>query len=295
MKIQIENIHSFIAAAETGSFSAAGRKINKTQAAISQSIQNLEIDLGYQLFDRTKKYPILTDKGERMYKNAKTMISQYDIFIDKARALYTTENTQVNLGIDPLTCCSKVQDLLIRFSETFDNIEIKLTQQNSQSLIQKLKDKQLDMVLGLFPLNQKKDFHFTTAFSINTMWVASPGFIKKHGSVLSYGDFCNTKLLLPCSDLAHMGLDEIETASHCWNIEDMNTLLNLCKRDMGVTLLPDFVIQKDLAQNNLQRVTLAFNDIEKESWKASMLWSHDMVLSEPYQWLHDQLLAIHSN
>ncbi|MCW8327427.1 LysR family transcriptional regulator [Photobacterium sp. SDRW27] len=290
MKIQLENINSFIAAAETGSFSAAGRKINKTQAAVSQSIQNLEIDLGYQLFNRSKKYPTLTQKGERVYKNAKAMINQYDIFIERSTALLSATDTNINIGIDPLICGPHIQDLLLRFSKQFPAIEITLQQQNSQSLKEQLKNKQLDMVLGLFPLNEKKGFDFTTAFHINTVWVASPEFIESHGSTLTFADFCNTKLLLPCSDLHMMGLDEIETASHCWNVEDLNTLLHLCKKGMGVTLLPNFVVEHDLNNGNLQRIALAFNQTVQDSWKASLLWAQHSEFSEPLQWLHEQIV-----
>ena len=291
MKIQLENINSFIAAAETGSFSAAGRKTNKTQAAISQSIQNLEIDLGYSLFNRSKKYPTLTHKGERVYKNAKTMISQYDIFIEKSTALLSTTDTHINIGIDPLISGPHIQDLLLRFSQQYPTIEIKLKQQNSQSLKELLKNKQLDMILGLFPLKEKEGFDFTTAFNINTIWVASPEFVESHGSTLTFADFCNTKLLLPYSDLHQMGLDEIETASHCWNIEDLNTLLHLCKKGMGVTLLPDFVVKQDLEKGNLQRISLSFNKTEQDSWKASLLWAHHSEFSEPLRWLHEQFVS----
>ncbi|MDP2516912.1 LysR family transcriptional regulator [Photobacterium damselae subsp. piscicida] len=45
MQFSIEQLEAFVAAAETGSFSAGARKLNKAQSVISTAIANLELDL----------------------------------------------------------------------------------------------------------------------------------------------------------------------------------------------------------------------------------------------------------
>ena len=54
MKSQVDNLTMFISAAEKGSFSAAEKQMKKSQASISIGIQNLEIDFGFELFNRQK-------------------------------------------------------------------------------------------------------------------------------------------------------------------------------------------------------------------------------------------------
>lgn len=46
-----------------GSFSAAARKLGKSQSTVSTAIANLEIDLGLNLFDRSSRKPMLTEHG----------------------------------------------------------------------------------------------------------------------------------------------------------------------------------------------------------------------------------------
>ncbi len=70
----LDQLDSFVAATETGSFSAA-RKHGK-----AQSIANLEIDLNVQLFDRNGKYPTLTDDGEILLREAKTILMRCSNF-----------------------------------------------------------------------------------------------------------------------------------------------------------------------------------------------------------------------
>lgn len=55
-----ESLIAFVEAASLGSFSAAARKLGKSQSTVSTAIAHLEIDLGLTLFDREKRYPVLT-------------------------------------------------------------------------------------------------------------------------------------------------------------------------------------------------------------------------------------------
>lgn len=57
MQVSIEQLEAFAAAAEQGSFSAAGRALGKAQSAISTQVANLEIDLGVELFDARAAAP----------------------------------------------------------------------------------------------------------------------------------------------------------------------------------------------------------------------------------------------
>ena len=58
--VTIEQLRTLRAVAEAGSFSAAARKLGRVQAAVSQSIDRLEAQLGLRLFDRSGRVPRLT-------------------------------------------------------------------------------------------------------------------------------------------------------------------------------------------------------------------------------------------
>src|SRR5258708_37725013 len=86
----------FIAAAETGRFSAAGRKLRRAQSLVSQSVANLEGQLKVKLFDRSAKYPVLTGEGEALVVEAKAVIDRMDGF--KARARTMAEGLEPELS-----------------------------------------------------------------------------------------------------------------------------------------------------------------------------------------------------
>ena len=54
--VTLDQLRIFIAAAEQGSFSAAGRKLRRAQSVVGQTLANLEGQLGVTLFDRSERY-----------------------------------------------------------------------------------------------------------------------------------------------------------------------------------------------------------------------------------------------
>ena len=60
-------LDAFIASADEGSFSAAARRLGLTPAAVSKSVNRLELRLGVRLFQRSTRSLALTTDGERLY------------------------------------------------------------------------------------------------------------------------------------------------------------------------------------------------------------------------------------
>ncbi|MBB4197535.1 LysR family transcriptional regulator [Rhodoblastus sphagnicola] len=66
----LDQIRTFIAAAEEGSFSAAARKLGRAQSAVSDLIKRLEAQTGVTLFDRSTRSPTLTPEGKLLLADA---------------------------------------------------------------------------------------------------------------------------------------------------------------------------------------------------------------------------------
>lgn len=82
--MDIANLDTFIAIAETGSFSEAGERLHLTQPAISKRIAGLEQQLGIRLFDRLGRQVSLTEAGRALLPRAYQIINVLD---DTRRAL----------------------------------------------------------------------------------------------------------------------------------------------------------------------------------------------------------------
>src|ERR1700730_12408893 len=69
--VSLDQLRTFIAAVEEGSFSAPVRRLRRAQSLVSQTLANLEGQLGVKLFDRSAHRPLLTDHGRALLADAR--------------------------------------------------------------------------------------------------------------------------------------------------------------------------------------------------------------------------------
>ncbi len=92
----LDQIRTFIAAAEQGSFSAAARKLGRTQSAVSELIKRLEDQTGVLLFDRSTRSPTLTPEGKLLLIDARALGGAADKLNFRARGM--------SRGVEPELC-----------------------------------------------------------------------------------------------------------------------------------------------------------------------------------------------
>src|SRR6478672_3296370 len=98
--LSLDQIKTFLAAAEEGSFSAAGRKLRRSQSVVSHSLANLEEQLGVRLFDRSARYPILTEAGRALLDDARAVTLGIGSLKAKAQALAGGLEPEVSVALD---------------------------------------------------------------------------------------------------------------------------------------------------------------------------------------------------
>src|SRR6202044_3836666 len=85
--VSLDQLRTFIAAADEGSFSAAGRRLKRAQSVVSQTLANLERQLRVTLFDRSRRIPVLTERGRALLVDARAVTGRADVFVARARSL----------------------------------------------------------------------------------------------------------------------------------------------------------------------------------------------------------------
>lgn len=122
MTPSLEQFKALLAAAETGSFSAAARRLGKAQSVVSTAIANLEIDLGLELFDRSGRYPVLTEAGARISQEAGVLLAQSERLQAIAGELASGIESRLTLAFTQ-QAQHAVSLLLILLGHTFPYVE----------------------------------------------------------------------------------------------------------------------------------------------------------------------------
>src|ERR1700683_4880414 len=81
--VSLDQLRTFIAAADEGSFSAAGRRLRRAQSMVSQVLAELEGQLGVMLFGRSARLQVLTNQSRALLASARAVAGDVDLF--KAR------------------------------------------------------------------------------------------------------------------------------------------------------------------------------------------------------------------
>lgn len=125
MGLKIDEIRSFVAVAETGSFSAAARNLKRAQSVVSMHIAGFEAELGYKLFDRTPK-PVLTAQGRELLVGAKRVLVEADRLQNRALTLSETQTPSIYMGIDLVLESPVMIDLLRLFAKSFPSVRLQI-------------------------------------------------------------------------------------------------------------------------------------------------------------------------
>ena len=78
-------IRQFIAVVESKSINSASQRLNVSQPSVSKTLQNLEHELGVQLFERSIRGVNLTTEGETLYEHALKLLEEGQALIEIKR------------------------------------------------------------------------------------------------------------------------------------------------------------------------------------------------------------------
>src|SRR5687768_10781455 len=124
--VTIEQLRTLRAVADAGSFSAAGRKLGRVQAAVSQSIDRLEAQLGLRLFDRSGRVPRLTRHGEAIVLAAAKVESGIDHLGELVATLKRGVETTLSVVVDAMFPTESLVAFAREFAREHPQVELVL-------------------------------------------------------------------------------------------------------------------------------------------------------------------------
>ncbi len=139
-RLTLDQMRALIAVAETGSFSAAARKLGRVQSAISQSIQSLESTLGIELFDRDAKSPKLNVAGRVLLQDAYGLVHGADALRAHAESIANNIEPELTLAVDSMFPNSVLMETLRAFGQEFPSVAVTLFTEGLGAAEQRIRD-----------------------------------------------------------------------------------------------------------------------------------------------------------
>ncbi len=202
----LRQIKYFQSVVRNNSFSIAAQECHISQSAISQQIQALENELGFQLLERKNRKFTLTPAGEYFYKKSLILVADYERICLESTKIARGCEAVLKVGCLRGYSSGELQNALQEFSIKHPDVELEIKQGNHEELYYLLRTEAADLVLN----DQRRAFSdeyvnliLTTVNSYIEISTQSP--IAKLPSV-TLQDLKNT----PCILVASQSQQEIE-------------------------------------------------------------------------------------
>lgn len=233
---KLDCIHTFISVVESGNFSNASRNLGITRDQVSKRIFYLESLFSTSLFIRNTRKMDLTRSGEKFYQRCKVIVKELDLAANDF--IYDQKYPEGILKISAphvfiQTCFS---DIISNFLIQYPHIEIDLLfSENSVDI----NEHKFDIILKV-----EEEITGVNTFTLNRYkrnFYATPAFLKKYGKPKSIEELRKHNIYLYSrSDLQNKIINSAPQLI-CNNIE---ILLELCKKNKGILFIPDFLAKK---------------------------------------------------
>ncbi|MBC8038100.1 MAG: LysR family transcriptional regulator [Rhizobiales bacterium] len=125
--LTLDQVRTFIAVAEAGTFRAGAIRLSRAQSAVSHAIGNLEAELGLALFDRSKYRTILTPAGRTLLAEARAILIRIDRLRARARGLGEGVEIELSLVVDVLFPLAAIGEALRDLHEAYPTVAVRLS------------------------------------------------------------------------------------------------------------------------------------------------------------------------
>lgn len=244
----------FITAAETLSFTEAGKLHYISQTAITQHIQSLEEQLGVKLFAREKKRVHLTPAGEIFYMEAKAILERSKIAVSRARNAADGISGSLNIGYVKGQCFSRITPLIKKFYLQNPSVEFQIFRQAHLDLLMNLEKGKLDFIFNIVYGNTDlTNFSYQRIGRDRLYAVLPPGHPYSQLSSIRRYDLRDEPFLLTkyyddpsAKKYGHVIPDKYAESGFIPRIDsrssDAETLMILVSTGIGITILPESIV-----------------------------------------------------
>ena len=287
----LDQLHVLVEVVETGSFTAAAKKMHRAISVVSYTISNLELQLGVTLFDReVSRKPQLTEAGRVVLAEARAIVGNVGDLRAKVAGMLQGLEGELHLVLDSLLEPERVIDVLTAFSAEFPTVALYLHVETLGAVANLVLDRVATVGISGPFTSGFDELHRIGVGSLRMVPVAGrehplaspppgghrPGAARDHVQLVVYDRSPLTK-----------GRDFSVGASRTWRLADLSVKHTLLKAGIGWGMMPSAMVAGDLASGAL--VQLDIPDTIPFDYLVDAIYRRDTPPGPAATWLIERL------
>lgn len=263
--INYELYRIFYVVAKSGSITKAAQELFISQPAVSQSIKQLETQMGGRLFVRTSKGMALTYEGKIIYE----YIEQANVLIGVAEKKFSQlkELTygEIKIGASDTITRHFLLKHIRKFVEKYPDVNINITNRTSSETVNLLKAGKVDIGFINGPIDDEY-IEQDICEPVRDVFVVNADMAKKiTKQPLSRKEIASHKLIMlekgsntrKIIDKAF--LDEGIELEPTFELASIDLMVDMARAGLGIACVPDIVVGKELDNGTLRKVEVDFD------------------------------------
>ena len=288
--VTVDQLRTFVAIVDEGSFSAAGRKLRRVQSAVSHAMANLEAQLGVRVWDRATKIPTLTPAGAALLGAARRVLADMEGLARVAEGLGAGLEPAVSIAVDSMLPVSTVVDLCREFAAKYASVQLRLFTEAMSAVSALVLDGTCQIgVVGPAAFMQGLERRHLASVLLVPVAASSHPLARHRGAIPT--DVLAEHVGIVLSERGHgkKAPDQGVLSSNTWRVADLGTKHALLLGGLGWGNMPEHMVADDLAARRLVRLRpVAWSETE---WLLSLSIVHrpDLAHGPATRWLLQRL------
>ncbi|MDB5774484.1 MAG: LysR family transcriptional regulator [Herbaspirillum sp.] len=277
-----EALLAFVEAAMLGSFSAAARKLGKSQSTISGAIANLEVDLGVTLFDRSTRKPALTEHGRLILGRVQDILAATDRLDRTALQLVGGLESRLTLVLSDAYQSVHYERTMRHFEQRYPDLSFECLAAEGADLVALIQSGRAHIGLVQEQAEYPPDIGAAVLSERSeiALYVAV-------GHALAQAPAVDAELLAGHRQIRLAQTFMQQPAGRGWSAPSYLMMLEMTTMGFGWAALPSALV-KQFANDRLTRLTV-------RGWprrvQIDAVWSRQRTLGPAGGWLLEQMLA----
>ena len=292
--VSLDQLRTFIAAVDEGSFSAASRKLLRAQSVISETVSNLEDQIGVPLFDRSGRYPKLTPAGVVLLADARNIITGVDLLKARAKGMAAGLEPELSVVVDVFYPIDAITEVARAFRVQYPGVAFRVYVEALGAAIEPVLDGRCSVgIVGSLP--QIPDMLTSERLSSVAllMVAASDHPLTKHkGKIPRESLSKHTQIVLTDRSDLSSGREMGVMSPTTWRLADLFAKHHFLLNGLGWGGMPLHVVQRDLDEGRL--AVLRIEDVPPEGLPLAMsaVWQTKSPPGPAGRWFIERLKEI---
>ena len=268
MSFSLDQLTAFVQTVESGSFRAAAIKIGKHSSTVSEQVANLEIDLGFELFERSRRSIELTKRGQDMYHFAKPVLLEAEQFQNKADSVLAKQPTSFTLALDNAMRCAEVASCYSAVLEKYPSINLKILSGDVMQIRSWIRSGIADVGMIATSIASSADFTMSRSFAFNLVNIVSTDRLIKKRSL----DIASVRAIpqILFNFMLESGLEEAHKISnHSIVANNAHEIMEMVTAGLGWSMMPSYIAEPYIQSGKIQ--TFAIDDARVDIWFSEII------------------------